>query len=77
MQTQLSTISRKGQVTVPKRIRDHLRLRPGDRVAFEREAEEVKIRKVSASSLYEFFRDNPIRGRGVRKLLRELRAEWD
>lgn len=29
-----STITTKGQATIPKAIRDHLRLKPGDRVKF-------------------------------------------
>lgn len=29
-----STITSKGQVTVPKEIREHLRLKPGDRIDF-------------------------------------------
>ena len=29
-----SAITSKGQATIPKAIRDHLRLRPGDRVRF-------------------------------------------
>lgn len=29
-----STITMKGQATIPKAIRDHLRLKPGDRVKF-------------------------------------------
>jgi antitoxin PrlF len=29
-----ATITSKGQMTIPKPIRDHLRLRPGDRVDF-------------------------------------------
>jgi len=29
-----SAITRKGQATIPKAIRDHLRLKPGDRVKF-------------------------------------------
>jgi antitoxin PrlF len=29
-----SAITRKGQATIPKAIREHLRLRPGDRVKF-------------------------------------------
>ncbi|TAN22727.1 MAG: AbrB/MazE/SpoVT family DNA-binding domain-containing protein [Acidobacteria bacterium] len=29
-----STISSKGQTTIPKEIRDHLRLKPGDKVKF-------------------------------------------
>ena len=29
-----SSITSKGQTTIPKRVREHLRLRPGDRVKF-------------------------------------------
>jgi antitoxin PrlF len=29
-----STLTRKGQATIPKAIREHLRLKPGDRVKF-------------------------------------------
>lgn len=29
-----STITSKGQTTIPKAIREHLRLKPGDRVKF-------------------------------------------
>jgi antitoxin PrlF len=36
----------KGQVTIPKPIRDHLCLRPGDRVEFEVDADgDVVLRK--------------------------------
>ncbi|MGH6671351.1 MAG: AbrB/MazE/SpoVT family DNA-binding domain-containing protein [Xanthobacteraceae bacterium] len=31
----MSTITRKGQVTIPKSIRDRLNLRPGNKVDFE------------------------------------------
>jgi AbrB family looped-hinge helix DNA binding protein len=31
----VSTVTSKGQITIPKAIRDHLRLRPGHRVEFE------------------------------------------
>jgi AbrB family looped-hinge helix DNA binding protein len=30
-----STVTRKGQITIPKQIRDRLRLEPGDRVEFQ------------------------------------------
>ena len=29
-----SAITRKGQATIPKAVREHLRLKPGDRVKF-------------------------------------------
>jgi antitoxin PrlF len=40
-----STISSKGQITVPKVVRDRLGLRPGARVDFELTADGVLMRK--------------------------------
>lgn len=40
-----STISEKGQVTVPKSLRDALGIMPGDRLAFELQGETIRIRK--------------------------------
>ena len=40
-----STISAKGQITVPKAVRDKLGLRPGVRVEFELTAEGAFLRK--------------------------------
>ncbi|OGA37866.1 MAG: hypothetical protein A3G26_07600 [Betaproteobacteria bacterium RIFCSPLOWO2_12_FULL_65_110] len=57
-----STLTTKGQVTIPKRLRDYLGLSPGDKVRFEytddgavrivapREAGQVKARKASPFS---------------------------
>jgi AbrB family looped-hinge helix DNA binding protein len=33
-----TTVTSKGQVTIPKRIRDHLRVKSGDRIDFDIEA---------------------------------------
>jgi antitoxin PrlF len=40
-----STISSKGQITVPKAVRDRLGLRPGTTVVFEPTADGVLLRK--------------------------------
>jgi len=40
-----STISSKGQITVPKMVRDKLGLRPGTRVEFELTPEGALLRK--------------------------------
>jgi AbrB family looped-hinge helix DNA binding protein len=40
----------KGQVVIPKAIRDQLGLHPGDRVAVEREGNGVKVSKAVTAS---------------------------
>lgn len=37
----------KGQVVIPKAIRERIGIRPGDEVAFESEGDEVRIRRVA------------------------------
>ncbi|MDE0452904.1 MAG: AbrB/MazE/SpoVT family DNA-binding domain-containing protein [Gammaproteobacteria bacterium] len=45
-----ATITTKGQVTVPKPIRDRLRLKPGDRIDFILDSgDEVRVVPVTAS----------------------------
>ena len=46
-----STISSKGQITVPRAVRARLGLRPGTRVAFELTAEGALLRKDHAEHL--------------------------
>src|SRR5580693_5022556 len=48
-----SAITLKGQATIPKAIREHLRLKPGDRVKFflHPDGSVVLLPKVSASAL--------------------------
>ena len=38
-----STVGAKGQVVIPKRIRDHANLHPGDEVEFELRGDEVVL----------------------------------
>jgi AbrB family looped-hinge helix DNA binding protein len=45
----------KGQVVIPKDLRDQLGIQPGDEVSFEREGDYVLVRRTS--------RDVPLRGR--------------
>jgi AbrB family looped-hinge helix DNA binding protein len=40
-----SALTRKGQVTIPKSIRDRLGLKPSDKVEFEIVNDEVRLRK--------------------------------
>ncbi len=47
-----TTITVKGQVTIPKEIRKALGLRPGDRVVFEKEGNTIVLK--SAKTLLDF-----------------------
>jgi antitoxin PrlF len=45
-----TTLTVKGQVTIPKAVRDHLGLRAGSRVSFERRADgEIVLRPVGSA----------------------------
>lgn len=43
-----STLTSKGQTTIPKKIRERLRLQPGDRVEFILEGDRVVLRRAAA-----------------------------
>ncbi len=45
-----ATITSKGQITLPREVRDHLHVREGDRVEFEIDRQgEVRVRPVTSS----------------------------
>lgn len=44
IRTDVTTLTKKGQVTIPKRIREYLGIKPRDRVKFEIEKGAVKIK---------------------------------
>jgi antitoxin PrlF len=46
-----SVITRKGQVTIPKEIRDHLKAKEGERVVFVLRGEEVLLKVVRGNIL--------------------------
>lgn len=47
-----TTITTKGQVTIPKKIRKELGLQPGDKVVFRKEGENIVLKP--ASTLLDF-----------------------
>jgi antitoxin PrlF len=71
------TVSEKGQVTVPKPLRDRLDIRPGDQLDFTEDAGRLVVSKA--------FRGDPIASvygvlktpRNTDELIRELRGEPD
>ena len=44
--SKISTISTKGQTTIPSAIRNFLRINPGDSIGYIIDGDEVKIKKV-------------------------------
>ncbi|HUZ79701.1 MAG TPA: AbrB/MazE/SpoVT family DNA-binding domain-containing protein [Thermoplasmata archaeon] len=77
MATEMGTMSTKGQVTIPKDVRDALGVRPGDRVRFDLEGgERVILRKAEPSRLTEILdRLGPSAETGV-EFQRRVRREW-
>lgn len=51
----LSTLTQKGQATIPLEIRKKLDLRPGDKIIFEVKDGDVVVKKISAFD-YEYHR---------------------
>lgn len=47
----MSKVTSKGQATIPKEIRDHFGLKPGDRVAFIQRGDEVVLYPVKGTLL--------------------------
>jgi AbrB family looped-hinge helix DNA binding protein len=73
-----STVSEKGQVTIPKKLRDRLGLRPGVVLDFEEEKGRLVARKVggvrdAVDSVYGILKLD----RSVDKLIEELRGPVD
>ena len=68
-------ITSKGQITVPKAVRHALGLKPGDKVMFEQDGEEIYVRPVRAQSMFARYRGigNPGLASGRKAVLRKIR----
>ena len=51
MKTNITSISPKGQVTIPKKIRDYLKVKPKDKIEFEIEKGVVRLKPVKSLEL--------------------------
>jgi len=74
-QAGISSVSRKGQVTIPKEARRRLKLKPGDKVVFLIREDGVLIRKASTRRLSELLEEEPWPVDSLR-FQRRLREEW-
>jgi AbrB family looped-hinge helix DNA binding protein len=81
-----TTVTVKGQVTLPKSVRDAVGIKPGDRVEVRATASgAVLIEKTERSGkaddyreqLYALARRRPIRGATTDEIMRELRGDPD
>ena len=76
MEVSVGSVNSKGQVTIPKEIRDALGLVEGDRIVFMLEGERVVIRKATGEKLSDLLtRQEPWPESGL-EFQRRLREEW-
>ena len=68
-------ITSKGQITVPHEIRRALGVGPGDKLLFEQNGGEVRVRPVRTKSPFEKYRGigNPQIGRGKKAIVQWVR----
>ena len=71
----VSTLSEKGQVTIPKDVRRRLKLKPGDKVIFIVRGEDMLIRKALERKLSEVLEKKPWPVKSL-DFQRRLREEW-
>jgi antitoxin PrlF len=68
-------ITSKGQITVPYEVRRAMGVRPGDKLEFEKDGKDFRVRPVRTQSPFEKFRGigNPGVPRGKKAILRYIR----
>jgi antitoxin PrlF len=75
-------VTSKGQITVPREIRRRLGVRAGDKLEFEDNGKDVRVKAVRRESVFEKYRGIGTPGigkgrKGIQKWLRELRGHED
>jgi len=76
MEVGVSTVTSKGQVTIPKEIRETLGVIEGDKLIFLVEGDRVIMRKVGSERLSDILsRRKPWEEKGL-DFQRRLREEW-
>ena len=76
MEVSVGTVTSKGQVTIPKEIRETLGVIEGDRLIFLVEGDKVVLKKVGSEKLTDILsRRKPWEEKGL-DFQRRLREEW-
>lgn len=70
-----SVVSEKGQVTIPKRLRDRLGIRSGEIIDFEEESGRLVGRKVPSQDAIDLLYGILKTGQSSDELLAELRGD--
>ena len=72
-------ITSKGQVTVPKRIRESLGVKPGDSLIFEENGDDMIVKPLRNESPFEKYRGIHRRGKGLSRdeIVRTIREMRD
>ena len=73
----VAPVGEKGQVTIPRLVRDLLEVKPGDRIAFVNKDNEIVLRKSKMKRLSEILsRGKPLPESSI-LFQRKLRKEWE
>ena len=76
MEVSVGTVTSKGQVTIPKEIRETLGVIEGDRLIFLVEGDKVVLRKVGSEKLSDILSRRKPWGETGLEFQRRLREEW-
>jgi len=75
-QVGISSLSEKGQVTIPKEIRDALQLKPGDKLVFIERGDEIVVHKAKARKLSAILENQKPWKLSSIEFQRKARKEW-
>ena len=77
MEIGVSSVTSKGQVTIPKDIRDAMGVTEGDKIFFQADGDTVTLRKIPKDKLSDILmRAKPLNEPSL-AFQRRLRREWD
>lgn len=71
----MSRVTKKGQITIPKKVRDELGIRPGDEIEFVQAEGGYRIRKETEENPFEEWRGVAETDKSVEERMTELRGE--
>jgi len=73
----ISSVSEKGQVTIPKEMRDILGLKAGDKVVFIDQNDQFVMRKARTGKLSQTLENQKPWKADASEFQRKIRKEWD